>query len=89
MKLKSGFEVRNVCGENLVVAMGEENIDFTHVITLNETSLFLWEKIENGIDTIDGLVEAITDEYEVDADTARQGVESVVNQLADYGVLEK
>ena len=46
LKLNSGFEVRNVCGENIVVAMGEHNIDFSHVIALNETSLLIWSGLE-------------------------------------------
>ena len=35
MKIKNGFELRNVCGENVIIAHGVENIDFTKVITTN------------------------------------------------------
>ena len=52
LKLNSGFEVRNVCGENIVVAMGEHNIDFSHVIALNETSLLIWRVLEKGVNGI-------------------------------------
>lgn len=89
MRLKKGFEVRQVCGENLVIAIGEENIDFTHVIALNESSLFIWRQMEKGIDTIEGIVDAITEEYDVDADTARGDITSFVEQLVEYGVVEK
>lgn len=88
MKLKEGFEVRSVCGENIVVAMGEENIDFTHVISLNETSLFIWQQMENGVDSIEGIVDAIAEEYEVERDVVAKDVAAIIHQLADFGVVE-
>ncbi|MCF0192026.1 MAG: PqqD family protein, partial [Prevotella sp.] len=38
MKIKDGFKIRQVCGENIVVAEGEANIDFSVVISINETA---------------------------------------------------
>ena len=32
MKAKKGFNLRNVCGEQLIVAEGKENIDFSNII---------------------------------------------------------
>ena len=46
MRAKKGFKLRNICGENIIVAEGKENIDFTNIISMNETSAFLWEQIE-------------------------------------------
>ena len=34
MKTKKGFVLRNVCGENIIVAEGKENIDFTKIISI-------------------------------------------------------
>ena len=42
MKIKNGFELREVCGENVIIAHGVDNIDFTKVISLNESAAFLW-----------------------------------------------
>ena len=42
MKAKPGFKLREVCGEQIIVAEGRENIDFTNIISMNETSAFLW-----------------------------------------------
>ena len=46
MKIKNGFELRNVCGENVIIAHGVENIDFTKVITLNESAALIWRQVE-------------------------------------------
>ena len=38
MKAKNGFNLRTVCGENILVAEGEENIDFSNIISMNDSS---------------------------------------------------
>ena len=88
MKIHEGFEVRSVCGEYMMVAMGEKNIDFSHVIAFNETSVFIWNQMLAGKNTIDDVAKAVTEEYEVDFETARKDVETLVKQLAEYGVVE-
>ena len=43
MKAKPGFNIRKVCGENIIVAEGKENIDFSNIISMNESSAYLWQ----------------------------------------------
>lgn len=88
MKIKPGFQVHSVCGENIIMALGEENVDFSHIIALNESSLLIWNKMNEGVDNIDDLTKCITDEYDVDDDTARKDVEALVSKLVKYGVVE-
>lgn len=64
MKAKTGFVLREICGEKIMVAEGKENIDYTNVISMNETSAFLWEKVSGKEFTIDDLVKLILDNYE-------------------------
>lgn len=47
MRTKKGFELRNVCGENIIVAEGKENIDFSQIISLNESAAYLWKNIQD------------------------------------------
>ena len=42
MKIKKGFVLRNVCGENIIVAEGKENIDFTKIISVNHQYSVRW-----------------------------------------------
>ena len=42
MKIKDGFELREVCGEYVILSSGMENIDFSKIISLNESAAFLW-----------------------------------------------
>ena len=36
MKIKKGFELRDICGEKVIMATGIENVDFNQMIALNE-----------------------------------------------------
>ena len=46
MKVKNGFNLREVCGENIIVAEGDENIDFSNIISMNESSAYLWQEVQ-------------------------------------------
>ena len=38
MKKKSGFTLRDVCGEHVMVAEGKETIGFSNIISMNDKS---------------------------------------------------
>lgn len=85
MKLKEGFVLRTVAGENVVLPSGDE-LDLNMMITLNDTGRFLWEKLEVGAEA-DQLVAELLAEYDVDEATARAAVERFVAKLNDNGFL--
>lgn len=88
MKLKPGFSLQDVCGEKVLVAQGKENIDFTKLITLNETAAFLYQTAKRlGNFTIDDLVKAICQEYEVSATQAEHDIKELLRQWKQTGLL--
>lgn len=88
MKAKPGFKLRSVCGENIIVAEGEENIDFSNIISMNESSAYLWNSIQGKEFDKNNLVELLTQEYDVDADTAAKDVDALVAQWMKAGIIE-
>lgn len=94
MKAKSGFNIRNVCGENIIVAEGKENMDFSNIISMNESSALLWEKIQGKDFTIEDLAKILTDNYQIDGNTplpmstAMEDVKVVVQQWKETGIVE-
>jgi len=88
MKIKKGFEVRNVCGENIVIAHGVENIDFTKVITLNESAAYIWKKVEGKDFTEENMVDVLMDEYEVDKEQAQADVKKLAASWVEAGLVE-
>lgn len=88
MKTKKGFHLRTICGENIIVAEGIENIDFSRIISMNESSAYLWTKIEGKEFTEDELVHYLTEEYEVDEATARRDVQTLTKEWIAAGIIE-
>lgn len=89
MKKKSGFAVRQVCGETFLIAEGLQNIDFSKLIALNETSTYLWNKLQPEQEfTEDDLVELLTAEYEVTQEQAAKDVHALVESMLEAGVIE-
>lgn len=88
MKAKTGFNLRNVCGEQVIVAEGRENIDFSNIISMNETSAYLWNAIQDKDFTVDDLVKLLTQEYDVDEQTARKDAQTLADQWLEAGICE-
>jgi len=80
--------MRSICGENIIVAEGIDNIDFNRIITMNESSTYLWKKLQGRDFTIDDMVQLLTDEYEVDPDTARRDAEALCEKWMEAGIAE-
>ena len=88
MKTKIGFNLRQICGENVIIAEGEENIDFSNIISMNESSAYLWEKIRDKEFSEDDLVKLLIEEYEVDEVTAKSDISSLVKSWLNAGIIE-
>lgn len=88
MKAKTGFNLRNVCGEQVIVAEGRENIDFSNIISMNETSAYLWNAIQGKDFTVDDFVKLLMQEYDVDEQTARKDAQALANQWLEAGICE-
>lgn len=88
MKVKSGFELRNVCGEHVIVAYGEENIDFSKVISLNESAAVIWKKVvEMEAFSLENMAAALEAEYEVEHEMALHDVTQVAKEWTSLGLI--
>ncbi len=88
MKVKKGFTLRNVCGEDVIVSEGKENIDFSNLICPNESSAYLWKNVQGKDFTAEDLAILLTKEYEVDYETALHDCENLMRQWAEAGIAE-
>ena len=94
MKPKPGFKLREVCGEQIIVAEGRENIDFTNIISMNETSAFLWNSIQDKEFTVADLAKLLVDNYQIDENTplseevALRDAEAVSKTWIEAGIAE-
>lgn len=89
MKIKKGYILRTVCGENVIVGEGLDAINFGRMLSLNETAAWLWKQaVEQGDFTADSLAKALCDEYEVAPDQALADVKETINQWTELKVIE-
>ena len=86
MKIKDGFILKEVAGENVVIPTGSNLVDFNAMMTLNETGVFLWQRLEQDT-TIDKLVDAVCAEYDIDRDIATQDIKEFVQSLEANGIV--
>ena len=88
MKIKDGFELKDICGENIIISHGKENINFTKIITLNESAALIWKEVFGKDFSIEDMVQTITNEYDDDEATARKDCENIASDWQKVGFIE-
>lgn len=89
MKIKNGFVLREVCGEQVIMGEGLGALNFGRLLCLNETAAMLWKRaVELGDFSIDNLTDALCAEYNVTAEQAKADVAAMVGEWQKVGVLE-
>lgn len=89
MRQKNGFVLREVCGENVIVAEGIETINFDKLISLNGTAAMIWKKAkELGDFTAEQLAKALCETYDVDYNRVHEDVLDLLKKWQDAGLLE-
>ena len=89
MRQKKGFKIRTICGENIIVAEGIENIDFSKIISMNESSAYLWQNTAGKEFSVSDLCQLLLDEYDVDEATATKDAEAVARQWIEAGIADE
>ena len=87
MKIKEGYILRNVAGSFVVVPVGNATLEYNGMMNLNETGAFLFGKMIEGISRED-LIKALTDEYDVDDETAKQDVDAFIEKVKEQDLFE-
>ena len=86
MKIKSGYIIGSIGGENVVLPSGD-NLDLRRMITLNDSAKFLWEQLQEEKSEED-LLQAVLSTYEdVDQEDVIKYIYDFVCQLKEYDLL--
>ncbi|MDO4950038.1 MAG: PqqD family peptide modification chaperone [Bacteroidales bacterium] len=88
MHIKDGFRLRTICGESIIVAEGENRIDFNKIVSLNESAAYLWSSVGEKEFTADDLAALLTNRYEVAADVAAADAARVAESWVAAGLAE-
>ncbi len=89
MKIKNGFVLRDVCGENVIVGEGLGAVNFGKLLGLNETAAWLWKTAQElGDFSVEQLAERLCEEYDVTTEQAQQDVAAIMDEWKNVGVVE-
>ena len=88
MRIKQGYKVREIAGENVVVMPRVNGVDFTRIISLNESALVLWQSLEGSDFTTEDVAEVLTSNFEVDAATAQRDAAQWVERMQECDLVE-
>ena len=83
MRIKQGYKVREIAGENVVVMPRVNGVDFTRIISLNESALVLWQSLEGSDFSTEDVAEVLTSNFEVDAATAQRDAALWVERMQE------
>ena len=79
---------RKTGNEYVLVPVTNNIADMTSVYTLNETGTFIWELID-GKKSVEELIEAVIDKYDIDRETATRDVFSFINKMSKYLIIKE
>lgn len=80
------FIKRKIGTQYVIVAVGEATKRFNGMISVNGTGSFIWDQLERNI-TMSELVAAITEAYEIDAETAERHATDFISTLKGVGAI--
>ena len=88
MKAKSGFVLRDVVGEKILMPVGDNITKFNGTVLLNTVSAFVWEKLQEPALKED-LLQAILDKFDIDKETASRDLDRLLDKFTELGILEE
>ena len=87
MRFKEGYKVRSMAGENVVIMQGTAGSDMTRIISLNDSSLLLWNALQGKEFEVSDVATLLVEEYEIDTDTATADAQAWIEKLAECGLI--
>ena len=89
MRIKEGFVLRKVCGENIVTGEGLEHINFNKLISFNSSAAFLWNELIGKEFTFEDMAKILIDHYGIDEDLASKDSVNLGKAWIEAGIAEK
>ena len=88
MKTRKGYTLRSLGKEFILVADGFEAVDFSRMISMNESAAFRWKEVEDKDFDADMLTNLLMDNYDIDRETAQNDVATMLKSWSDAGIIE-
>jgi hypothetical protein len=77
---------REICGEAILVPISRKPTEVESIFVLNETGSAIWELLD-GTRTVEQVLEAITEEFDVERQTAQLDAVELMRELLEIGAV--
>lgn len=88
MKIKNGFGLKTENGETIVICDKNINRDFNSTIILTDTSIFLWNLLQNKNPTKEQMLNDLLNNFDISAVLALNNIDVFIKTLKENGILE-
>lgn len=89
MKIKKGFTLRNVMGQNIVLAEGNNSDSFGKLITLNSSAAKLWEELKGKSFDIEDAANLLVKNYGIDKEQALADATYIIDLMTEKGLISR
>jgi hypothetical protein len=79
---------REIVGETIIVPISGKLANMQQIYTLNDTGDYVWKRFD-GQTTLQSIRDGITEEFDIDGDTAWKDLEELVTDLVAAELIEK
>ena len=87
MKINPKYKIKNIAGEDIVLLEGTNGVNMTKLISLNQSSAWLWKELEGKDFTLESATELLCAQYDVDVETASNDILKWIQILSDNKIL--
>jgi len=89
MRLKEGLKIREIAKEKVILLQGRTKADMTRIVSLNDTSEYLWHSLEGKDFTCGTVTELLLARYDIERERAEKDAVSWVSKLTEAGLIEQ
>lgn len=88
MKIKKGFTLRTVMGQNIILAEGNNADSYGKLITLNESAAMLWAALKGKSFEVEDAADLLASTYGIDRDQALSDATYIINKMAEKSLID-
>ena len=89
MKIKKGFTMRSVMGQNVILAEGNNADSYGKMITLNSSAAMLWDELKGRTFDVDDAAGLLVKHYGIGRDQAVADATYIIDLMKQKGLLDE
>ncbi|MBD5315656.1 MAG: PqqD family protein [Bacteroides sp.] len=88
MKIKKGFALRTIMGQNVIIAEGNNADNYNKIITLNDSAALLWQTFKDKTFDIDDIANHFISTYDLDPAQAQADAAEILTLMTEKGLID-